>query len=103
MENLKQGNPVGIEVNRNLTIYTSSPNIRNSNYSIENMLTTLVKNYSLVLLDCDYSTNKEYFRVAQEIYMVQSMDVLTIQPLTEFLRKLKLSNILTREIKSCYK
>ena len=97
MENLKQGNPVGIEVNRNLTIYTSSPNIRNSNYSIENMLTTLVKNYSLVLLDCDYSTNKEYFRVAQEIYMVQSMDVLTIQPLTEFLRKLKLSNILQPE------
>lgn len=97
MENLKQGNPVGIEVNRNLTVYTSSPNIRNSDYSIENMLTTLVKNYSLVLLDCDYSTNKEYFRVAQEIYMVQSMDVLTIQPLTEFLRKLKLNNILQPE------
>ena len=97
MENLKQGNPVGIEINRNLTVYTSSPNIRNSDYSIENMLSTLVKNYSLVLLDCDYSTNKEYFRVAQEIYMVQSMDVLTIQPLTEFLRKLKLSNILQPE------
>lgn len=97
MENLKQGNPIGIEVNRNLTVYTSSPNIRNTGYSIENMLTTLVKNYSLVLLDCDYSTNKEYFRVAQEIYMVQSMDVLTIQPLTEFLRRLKLSNILQPE------
>lgn len=97
MENLKQGNPAGIEVNRNLTVYTSSPNINNSDYSIENMLSTLVKNYSLVLLDCDYSTNKEYFRVAQEIYMVQSMDVLTIQPLTEFLRKLKLNNILQPE------
>lgn len=97
MENLKQGNPAGIEVNRNLTVYTSSPNIRNTGYSIESMLTTLVKNYSLVLLDCDYSTNKEYFRVAQEIYMVQSMDVLTIQPLTEFLRRLKLSNILQPE------
>lgn len=97
MENLKRGNPVGIEVNRNLTVYTSSPNIRNSDYNIEDMLTTLVKNYSLILLDCDYSTNKEYFRVAQEIYMIQSMDVLTIQPLTEFLRKLKLNNILQPE------
>ena len=97
MENLKRGEPIGIEVNKNLTVYTSSPNIRNTGYSIESMLTTLVKNYSLVLLDCDYSTNKEYFRVAQEIYMVQSMDVLTIQPLTEFLRKLKLSNILQPE------
>ena len=97
MENLKRGNPIGIEVNRNLTIYTSSPNIKNSGNNIEDILTTLVKNYSLVLLDCDYSTNKEYFRVAQEIYMVQSMDVLTIQPLTEFLRKLKLNNILQPE------
>ena len=97
MENLKRGEPIGIEVNRNLTVYTSSPNIRNTGYSIESMLTTLVKNYSLVLLDCDYSTNKEYFRVAQEIYMVQSMDVLTIQPLTEFLRRLKLNNILQPE------
>ncbi len=97
MENLKQGNPIGIEVNKNLTVYTSSPNIKNSDYNIENMLKTLVKNYSLVLLDCDYSTNKEYFRVVQEIYMIQSMDVLTIQPLTEFLRKLKLSNILQPE------
>lgn len=97
MENLKQGNAIGIDVNKNLTVYTSSPNIRNTEYSIENMLTTLVKNYSLVLLDCDYSTNKEYFRVAQEIYMVQSMDVLTIQPLTEFLRRLKLKNILQPE------
>ena len=97
MENLKRGEPSGIEVNKNLTVYTSSPNIRNTNYSIESMLTTLVKNYSLVLLDCDYSTNKEYFRVAQEIYMVQSMDVLTIQPLTEFLRRLKLNNILQPE------
>ena len=97
MENLKRGNPIGIEVNRNLTVYTSSPNIKNSYNNVEDILTTLVKNYSLVLLDCDYSTNKEYFRVAQEIYMVQSMDVLTIQPLTEFLRKLKLNNILQPE------
>ncbi len=97
MENLKRGEPIGIKVNENLTVYTSSPNIRNASYSIENMLTTLVKNHSLVLLDCDYSTNKEYFRVAQEIYMVQSMDVLTIQPLTEFLRRLKINNILQPE------
>ena len=97
MENLKRGEAIGIEVNKNLTVYTSSPNIRNTGYDIESILTTLVKNYSLVLLDCDYSTNKEYFRVAQEIYMVQSMDVLTIQPLTEFLRRLKLNNILQPE------
>ena len=94
MESLKNGETLGIQVNRNLTVFTSSPNIRNSNYSIETMLTTLVKNYSLILLDCDYTTSREYFRSAQEIYLVQSMDVLTIQPLTEFLRKLKLNEVL---------
>lgn len=97
MDNLKQGEPIGIEVNRNLTVYTSSPNIRNTSNGIEKILETLVNNYSLVLLDCDYETNKEYFRAVQEIYMVQSMDVLTIQPLTEFLRRLKLNNILQPE------
>ena len=94
MESLKNGEPNGIQVSRNLTVFTSSPNIRNSNYSIEKMLTTLAKNFSLVILDCDYTTSKEYFRASQEIYLVQSMDVLTIQPLTEFLRKLKLNEIL---------
>ena len=94
MENLKNGLAEGIQVSKNLTVYTSSPNIRNSNYSIEKMLTTLAQNYSLIILDCDYTTSKEYFRATQEIYLVQSMDVLTIQPLTEFLRKLKLSEIL---------
>ena len=97
MEALKQGEANGIEVNKNLTVYTSSPNIKNTNYSIEKMLTTLLKNYNLVLLDCDYTTNKEYFRAAQEIYLVQSMDVLTIQPLTEFLRRLKLKNVLDEQ------
>ena len=94
MESLKNGEAEGIKMNKNLTVYTSSPNIRNTNYSIETMLTTLLKNYSLVLLDCDYTTCKEYFRVAQEIYLVQSMDVLTIQPLTEFLKRLKDKEIL---------
>ena len=97
MEALKQGEAKGIEVNKNLTVYTSSPNIKNTNYSIEKMLTTLLKNYDLVLLDCDYTTNKEYFRAAQEVYLVQSMDVLTIQPLTEFLRRLKLKNVLDEQ------
>ena len=97
MEALKQGEAKGIEINKNLTVYTSSPNIKNTNYSIEKMLTTLLKNYELVLLDCDYTTNKEYFRAAQEVYLVQSMDVLTIQPLTEFLRRLKLKNVLDEQ------
>lgn len=35
-----------------------------------------------------------YFKQSQEIYLVQSMDILTIQPLTAFLRELKAKNVL---------
>jgi hypothetical protein len=64
---------------------------------VEKILTTLIQNYSLVLIDCDFATDIGYFASAQEIYLVQSMDVLTIQPLTLFLRNLKSKNILKQE------
>ncbi len=54
----------------------------------------MVRNHSLILIDCDFQTPLEYFANAQEIYLVQSMDVLTIQPLTAFLRELKAKKIL---------
>ena len=46
------------------------------------------------MLDCDFETNINYFANAQEIYLVQTYDILTIQPLTEFLNELKYKNIL---------
>ena len=61
------------------------------------ILKTLLENHDLVLIDCDFSTNFGYFAESQEIYLVQSLDVLTIQPLTAFLRDLKLKNILSQD------
>ena len=94
IDNLKNGVAQGIEVNKNLTVYTTLPdrNVEFNDYT--NILTTLTKNYSLVIMDCDYETNYAYFNFAQEIYLVQSFDILTIQPLTAFLRNLKARNIL---------
>ena len=63
-------------------------------YDFESVLTTLTKQYSLILLDCDFETPVEYFKLAQEIYLIQSMDILTIQPLTAFLRDLQSKNAL---------
>lgn len=57
-------------------------------------MANLVKKFSLVLLDCDYKTPDKYFELSQEIYLVQTMDILTIQPLTAFLRDLQSNNIL---------
>ena len=93
---LAEGETSGIKVNNNLTVYTSLPTGEN-NEKHEEILETLVKNYSLVLIDCDFDTDIAYFKNSQEIYLVQSMDILTIQSLTEFLRDLKVRNILLQD------
>ncbi len=96
MSNLSNGIAKGIQVNKNLTVYTSLPTAEENNDCSE-ILKTLIKNYSLVLIDCDFDTNIAYFENSQEIYLVQSMDILTIQPLTAFLRDLKTKNIQLQE------
>lgn len=97
IQKLKNGIADGIEVNNNLSIYTSIPE-DDADYSrADILLETLIKNYSAVLIDCDFDTPMEYFDASQEIYLVQSMDVLTMQPLTAFLRNLQSKGILKQE------
>ena len=97
MDKLENGLAAGIEVGRNLTVYTDLPGKnRESNY-VDIIISTLIHKHSLILLDCDFDTFDEYFINSQEIYLVQSMDVLTIQPLTAFLRDLKTRNVLDSE------
>ena len=96
-EKLIQGYAQGIKVNNNLDVYTSMPGDNNNIEEYNSILETLVKNYSLILLDCDFNSEYGYLKQAQEIYLVQSMDVLTIQPLTAYLRDLKAKGILEQE------
>ena len=96
MENLQKGMNEGIKVKKNLTVYTEMPGDEKP-YQIETILATLLKQYSAILIDTDFDTSPEIFEKAQEIYLVQTMDVLTIQPLTAFLRDLKSKNILKPE------
>ena len=97
ISNLRKGIPDGINVNRNLTVFTSVPNDDSSINDVENILYTLINNFSLVLIDADFYTPVDYYRNIQEIYLVQSMDILTIQPFTDFLRTLKSKNALDEE------
>ena len=92
--NLLQGIANGIQVNRNLTVYTSLPEETEGIENTGTILKTLLKKHSLVLIDCDFNTPLQYFEKTQEIYLVQTFDILTIQPLTAFLRELKSKNIL---------
>lgn len=94
IENLINGVAKGIQVSKNLTVYTALEDERELIENSGEILQTLVKNHSVVLVDCDFDTPINYFRKAQEIYLVQTLDVLTIQPLTAFLKELKTKNIL---------
>lgn len=94
---LRSGIAEGLKVNRNLTVYTTVPNDDSDYSDVDSILSTLLNNYSVVLIDCDFNTDMRYFEASQEIYLVQSMDVLTIQPLTSFLRDLQSQGILRQE------
>lgn len=96
MKNLENGIAEGLKITKTLTVYTEMPG-EEEKYNIDSVLSTLVQNYSAVLIDTDFDTPVEIFDRVQEIYLVQSMDVLTIQPLTAFLRNLKSKNILRQE------
>lgn len=95
MESLRMGSiEDGIRISRNLSVYTTLPGENQSIDDYGNILETLARNHTVVLLDCDFETNINYFKESQEIYLVQTYDILTIQPLTAFLNELKYKNIL---------
>ncbi|MCI8640502.1 MAG: hypothetical protein HFJ59_01305 [Clostridia bacterium] len=94
INNLSKGQAQGIQANKNLTVYTSLPDETDEIENVGKILQTLLQRHSLVLIDCDFDTPMQYFEKAQEIYLVQTYDILTIQPLTAFLRDLKSKNIL---------
>lgn len=95
MESLRMGFiEDGIRINKNLSVYTTLPGENQSIDDYGNILETLARNHTVVLLDCDFETNINYFKESQEIYLVQTYDILTIQPLTAFLNELKYKNIL---------
>ena len=91
---LLKGVAEGVPVNKNLDVYTALPSENVGTMDSGTVLSTLLQNYTLVLLDCDFNTDYNYLKASQEIYLVQSMDVLTIQPLTAYLRDLKAKNVL---------
>ncbi len=56
-------------------------------YEADKVLKTLLDNHSVILIDADYDTPIGYFDNSTDIFMVQNMDILTMQPLTTFLKK----------------
>lgn len=86
---LEKGIAEGVQINKNLSVYTGLPTNDTNKLNSRAVIDTLKKNHTLILLDCDFETNLEYYTYSNQIFTVQSLDVLTMQPLTIHLKKLK--------------
>ncbi len=82
-----------------LSIYTAVPGEDRKSYNPNVLVDTIIKNNNVVLIDADFSTPIDYFRRAQDIYVVQDMNVLNIQQITMFLKELKQRGIGMEKIK----
>jgi len=72
-----------------LSIYTAAPGEDRKQYNSAKLIETVAANNSIVLIDCDFSTPIDYYRLAQEIYIVQDMNVLNVNLMAVFLKELK--------------
>ena len=98
IKKLSYGEIRGIDVSKNLTVFTALPEeVNTQKWNNEAIINNLSSNFEVILMDCDFETDTFYFVNAQEIYLIQSMDAFTIQPLTKFLSDLKMKNILEEE------
>ncbi len=82
-----------------LSIYTSMPGEDRKQYNASRLVETVSHHNNVVFIDCDFSTPADYYRLAQEIYVVQDMDILNINQITMFLRELKSRGIPMSKVK----
>lgn len=94
-EKLEKGNADGIEISKTLSVFTSEPGNGKTYSDVENMYKTLLEEYDLILVDTDFDTNFGFYAGADEIFLVQSLDILTMQPLTKHLKDLKDENLIS--------
>lgn len=97
IKKLNSGIVNGIDVDRNLSVFTALPGDNIDLNNAEGIISTLSNRFSVVLIDADFNTPVDFFALSQELYVVQTLDILTIQPMTAFLRDLKAKNILNPE------
>lgn len=82
-----------------LSIYTAMPGEDRKAYNAGLVVDTIMQNNKVVLIDADFTTPSDYFRLCQEIYVVQDMDILNIHQLTIFLRQIKARGVPMNKIR----
>ncbi len=98
MSNLSNGiaSPVHVGKSKNLDLYTTIPGGSEDNrktYKHRSILDTAKRSCDILIIDCDFSTPYEYFEQAQEVYVVQDLDLLKVQETISFFRELKSNQI----------
>ena len=76
-----------------LSIYTAMPGEDRKSYNANLIIDTIMQNNNVILIDTDFTTPTDFFRLCQEIYIVQDMNVLNINQISIFLRQLKSKGI----------
>lgn len=76
-----------------LSIYTAMPGEDRKGYNANLIIDTITQHNNVILIDADFTTPADFFRLCQEIYIVQDMNVLNINQVSIFLRQLKSKGI----------
>jgi hypothetical protein len=72
-----------------LSIYTAMPGEDRKGYNVSLIVDTIMEHNNVILMDTDFTTPVDFFRLCQEIYVVQDMNILNINQISIFLRQLK--------------
>ena len=103
MQRLSEGEDYYIEtVNSHLKLYTSiagSLSDQRRGYKHKIIIDTVKQNCNLTIVDADFTTPIDYFDQADEIYLIQDLDVLKIQDVTLFLKELNARGLDKKKIK----
>ena len=93
MQKVMDGDDCYLETtNRYLKVYTTIPGTLTDprrGYKHKAIIETVKSNCNLTIVDADFTTPIDYFDQANEVYLVQDLDLLKMPDTTLFLRELK--------------
>ena len=103
MQRLSDGEDYYIEtMNSHLKLYTTVAGAisdQRRGYKHKTIIETVKNNCNLTIVDADFTTPIDYFDQADEIYLIQDLDILKIQDVTLFLREINARGLDKKKIK----
>lgn len=103
MQRVSDGEDSFLDTNNSyLKVYTALPGMASDvrrSYKHKTVINTVKNNCNVAIVDADFTTPIDYFDQADEIYIVQDLDLLKMPDTTLFLRELKNRGISMKKIK----